>query len=90
MNIFKLSLNTGIFSDRMKVAKVIPTFKKSEKCSILSYRSIFILLCFSKILERIMYNRLYDYFSRNNILFNKQFGFQAGHSTDHGTNATCN
>ena len=28
MNIFKLSPNTGIFSDRMKVSKVIPTFKQ--------------------------------------------------------------
>ena len=37
----------------------------------------------SKIFERIMYNRLYSYLTENNILFNKQFGFQAGHSTDH-------
>ena len=30
-----------------------------------------------------MYNRLYDYLVQNNILYNKQFGFQNGHSTDH-------
>ena len=30
-----------------------------------------------------MYKRLYDYFTVNNILFNKQFGFRAGHSTEH-------
>ena len=30
-----------------------------------------------------MYNRLYDYFNVNNILFSEQFGFRAGHSTDH-------
>ena len=30
-----------------------------------------------------MYNRLYDYFTANSILFNKQFGFRAGHSTEH-------
>ena len=38
---------------------------------------------FSKILERIMYNRLYSYLTENNILFNKKFGFRAGHSTEH-------
>ena len=38
---------------------------------------------FSKILERIMYNRLDTYLGENNILFNKQFGFRAGHSTEH-------
>ena len=30
-----------------------------------------------------MYNRLYSYLTENNILFNKQFGFRAGHSTEH-------
>ena len=35
-----------------------------------------------KILERITYNRLYSYLTENNILFNKQFGFRAGHSTE--------
>ena len=83
MNIFYLSLNTGIFPDRLKVAKVTPIFKKGEKSSISNYRPISVLPCFSKILERIMYNRLYDYFTANSILFNKQFGFRAGHSTEH-------
>ena len=65
MNIFNLSLNTGIFPDRMKVAKVTPIFKKGEKSSISNYRPISVLPCFSKILERIMYNRLYNYFTEN-------------------------
>ena len=30
-----------------------------------------------------MYNRLYRYLTENNILFNKQLGFQAGHLTEH-------
>ena len=67
----------------MKVAKVTPIFKKGEKSSISNYRPISVLPCFSKILERIMYNRLYNYFTANSILFNKQFGFRAGHSTEH-------
>ena len=37
---------------------------------------------FFKILERITYNRLYSYLTENNILFNKQFGFREGHSTE--------
>ena len=60
MNIFNLSLNTGIFPDRMKVAKVTPIFKKGEKSSISNYRPISVPPYFSKILEGIMYNRLYD------------------------------
>ena len=41
------------------------------------------LPCLSKILERIMYNRLYTFLNENNLLYEKQFGFQAAHSTDH-------
>ena len=43
------------------------------------------LPCFSKILERITYNRLYNYLIENNILYSKQFGFQNGHSTENET-----
>ena len=35
------------------------------------------------MLERIIYNRLYLYLTENNLLYNEQFGFQKGHSTDH-------
>ena len=41
------------------------------------------LSCFSKILERIMYNRLYQYLTENKIFYPTKFGFQAGHSTEH-------
>ena len=42
-----------------------------------------VLPCFSKILEKIMYNRLYKYLTDNSMLYKKQFGFQEGHSTEH-------
>ena len=29
-----------------------------------------------------MYNRLYNYLNKNEVLNDKQFGFQAGHSTE--------
>ena len=49
----------------------------------LNYRLISVLPRSSKILEKIMYNRLYLYLTENNLLCNKQFGFQKRHSTDH-------
>ena len=42
-----------------------------------------VLSCFSKILDRIMYNRLQQYLTGNTILYSKQFAFQTGHSTEH-------
>ena len=48
MNIFNLSLNAGIFPDRMKVARVTPIFRKGGKSSISNYRPISVLPCFFK------------------------------------------
>ena len=83
MNIFSQFLSTGLFPDKMKIAKVFPISKNGKKSIASNCRPISVLPCFSKILERIMYNRLYSCLTENNILFNKQFGFCAGHSTEH-------
>ena len=40
-------------------------------------------LCLSKLLEPILCNRLFKYFSENSILYAKQFGFQTSYSTEH-------
>ena len=48
-----------------------------------NYCPISVLPCFSKIWERIIYNRLYSFYSENNTLHKRQFGFQEQHSTDH-------
>ena len=43
---------------------------------------ILVLPCFSEILERIIYNRLYEHLNSNNILYKTRFGFHKGHSTE--------
>ena len=67
----------------MKIAKVIPVFKNRDPENITNYRPISVLPCFPKVVERIMYNRLYKYLCKEKLLYSKQFGFQKGHSTDH-------
>ena len=83
MHISNLSLETVIFPDTFKIAKVTPLFKGGENYELGNYRPISVLPCFSKILEKIMYNRLYKYLTDNSILYKKQFGFQEGHSIEH-------
>ena len=82
-HIFNLSLQKGIFPNSMKVARVSPIFKKDEEFLFTNYRPISVLPCFSKLLERLMYNRLYNYLLEHNLLYEKQFGFQASNSTEH-------
>ena len=67
--IFNLSLQQGIFPENLKIAKVSPIYKKVEEFLLTNYRPILVLSCFSKLLERIMYNRLFKYLSENSILY---------------------
>ena len=69
--------------DALKIARVAPLFKGGDPSNISNYRPISVLPCFSKILERIMYNRLYKYLTTVKLLYSKQFGFQTGLSTEH-------
>jgi len=80
-NLFNLSLSTGIVPSSLKVAKVIPIHKKGDKTSVNNYRPISLLSIFDKILEKLMYKRIYNFLVKNNVLYHYQFGFRKGHST---------
>ena len=82
-HIFNISLAKGVFPDKLKIARVTPIFKKGNNTLVAIYRPISVLPCFSKLLERIIYNRLYKFLLENNIFYQKQFGFQNAHSTEH-------
>ena len=75
-HIFNIILSTGIFPDRLKFAEVKPLHKKGDKSEFSNYRPISLLTSFSKIIEKIIYKRLYCHLSSNNILVNNQFGFR--------------
>ena len=53
-HLFNLSLEKRIFSEKMKIVKVIPLFKNGDPDNITNYRPISVLPCFSRVLERIM------------------------------------
>ena len=81
--IFNLPFEKGIFPDQMKIAKVTRVFKGGESADLSNYRPISVLPCFSKILDRLMYDQVCKHISNSKILYSKHFGFQKGHSTDH-------
>ena len=83
LNIFNLSLEKGIFPDELKIARVTPIYKTGDENDFGNYRPISVLPCFSKMLERIMYKRLYNHLSQNHMLYPKQFGFQKSHSIEY-------
>ena len=77
------SLQSGVFPDKMKLAKVIPLFKKGCPLTASNYRPISLLSVFSKIIEKVMYERLYNFLVKYEILYSLQFGFRAHHSINH-------
>ena len=69
-------LSSGIFPDKLKIAKVIPIFKKGDDTDVNNYRAISLLPAISKIIEKVIYNQTYNYFDQNNILYAHQYGFR--------------
>lgn len=82
-HVLKLSINEGVFPETLKVAKVYPIYKGKDSSDISNYRPISVLSVFSKIFERVMYSRIYAHFTKNNLFYSKQFGFQKNFSTEH-------
>ena len=81
LHIFNLSLSTGIVPSKMKIAKIVPIYKKGDRKHACNYRPISLLSIFDKLLEKVVRNRLYYHLQRNNILYDYQFGFRHNHST---------
>jgi len=81
--IFNLSVMQGIFPQDLKIAKTIPILKpNNDKQLCISYRPISLLSIFSKIFETLIAKRLRNYLTKFNILYDHQFGFRPGYSTN--------
>lgn len=55
------SIIRGIVPDEMKIACAVPPFKFQDKALLTNYRPVSILTCFSRLLEKIVYNRILTY-----------------------------
>ena len=70
--IFNLALKTGVYPDSLKIAKVIPVFKKGDPSSVNNYRPISILSSINKIFKNILYARLtLEYIHRSKSTLSK-------------------
>ena len=80
VHVFNLSIKKGVFPSELKIARVVPLYKSGDPLSFSNYRPVSILPLFSKILERLMYERLLSFVNENKLLYSYQFGFRYGHS----------
>lgn len=80
--IINQSLSNGIFPYKLKIAKVIPIFKKDDFHLVNNYRPISLLPAISKVFEKVVHNQLMSYFLENNLFYDHQYGFREGFSTE--------
>ena len=65
------------------MAKIWPIYKKDDESLFSNYRPISILPAISKVIEKVIYNQLYSFFSQHKLLNESQYGFRAEHSTEY-------
>ena len=82
-HIINLSFSEGCFPQLLKLAEVCPIFKKKDKNRCENYRPISLLSNLSKIFERAMHTRIYEFLESHSIFSDLQFGFRKKHSTNH-------
>ena len=77
--ILKSCLENGKFPIEWKKANVVPLYKKKQT-AIENCRPISLLPVCGKILERLIYNKMFEFFTENELISQNQSGFKPGDS----------
>ena len=80
--IFNQSMETGKFPETMKKADVTPLYKSKDEQECTNYRPISLLLTLSKLLEKVIYTRTYNFLTNTKQFYNSQYGFRQNHSCE--------
>ena len=80
-NCINSSISTGTFPDELKIADIVPVFKKEDQNDKTNCRPISLLPLISKIFEKFLYEQIGDF--PNKILSPKLCGYRKGRSTQH-------
>ena len=80
--ICNLTIKLAFFSDKCKITKIKPFYKKALKTDPKNFRTISLLPLISKIRARIIHDQFMNFLSDNNFLYKYQPGFRKFHSTD--------
>ena len=81
-HLVSLSLRTGYVPPEWKRAKICPVHKKDSVDTPSHYRPISLLPSVSKVIEKVVCNRLYDHMNRWNLFYDLQYGFRAKRSCE--------
>ena len=74
--IFNQVITQSSFPDAWKMARVTPVFKNGQRNLPENYRPISVLPTISKIMERILYDQLYNYLTKFEFLVTVNLVFE--------------
>ena len=80
--LFNRSLREGIFPEAMKQADTVPLYKSKERNLRTNYRPVSLLVTLSKLLEKTVHNRVYQFLENTNQMYASQYGFRKKHSCE--------
>ena len=80
--IINKSISESKIPKALKCADVVPLYKGGCHDLITNYRPISLLPVFSKLLEKIIYDQVYEFLSNSNQLHDNQFGFRKNRSCE--------
>ena len=75
-HIVTLSVMQQKFPSSWKFSKVLPLHKKEDQLERKNYRPVAILSPLSKVLEKIVYEHLYEYFTVNHLIHPNLHGYR--------------
>ena len=78
--IFKQCIEAGFFPSEWKKVNIVPIHKKGDKQTLENYRPVSLLPICGKILERLMFNEMFNFFIENKLISSNQCGFKPGDS----------
>ena len=81
-HIFNLSIDSGIFPERLKISKTVAIFKSGDHLDTNNYRGVSLIDNVSKIFEKIIASKVIKFLDRENFFYENQFGFRTGMSTN--------
>ena len=79
--LINLSFSVGKCPTILKLGQILPFHKRHDKSNCNNYRPISLISNLSKIIEKIVYSRLYLFLEQEELLYSRQFDFCNNHST---------
>ena len=78
-----MKMSAGVFPNKVKTAKIIPTFKTDDNTDPINYRPISLLSNFNAIFEKLVFKRMESFIEQNTLFSPSQYGFRKTLSTQH-------